>query len=151
MLLQCELKPSRLLRRIRLLLLMLAVAGLSLADLSPPVRLAAALLIALAYWRARPELAVLALRCRDDGRLELRAAHGWQEAEILPGSVVWPRYCALRLRTDRRQQMVTVLPDSLEAGTFRRLRVWLRWRAAVPQRPGWSALPTAKARSQDKA
>ncbi len=135
-LLQCELKPSRRLRHSQTALHGLALLGLVLADLPWPAKAMGAVLVAISLWRRQRVQAVVALRCQADGRLELGQDQNWQAVELLPGSVVWPWLCVLRLQADRRQQTVTVLPDSLEVEKFRRLRVWLRWRAAVPRRPG---------------
>ena len=149
-LLQCELKPSRSLRHSQWALHVLALLGLALADLPWPARALGAVLVVISLWRLQQTQAAVALRCQADGRLEIGQDQDWQAVELLPGSVVWPGCCVLRLRGAAHRHTLTVLSDSLEAETFRRLRVWLRWRAAVPRRPGRNGPPAAAARSRDR-
>jgi len=54
-----------------------------------------------------------------------------QGAEVLSGTVVYPWLVVLRLGLDDgRRVTVVVWPDSTTAENFRRLCVWLRWKAA---------------------
>ena len=130
-LLTCTVQASRRLRRLLAALHALAVAGLWLAALPGWGSALGTAAVAAAYWRARRPTAPVVLRGLDDGRLELRQDGTWQAVELLPGSVAWPNCCVLRLRGDDFRRVLTVLPDSLDGETFRRLRVWLRWRAGV--------------------
>lgn len=129
-----RLKPSRLARAVLLLVFLLALAAIGLADPPLPVRLGAALLaaaITLHAWRVRLPLE---LKLYPDGRLEWReTASSWQAVSLLPRSAVGPWLCLLACRAEgeKRVRNLTILPDSLAADDFRRLRVWLRWRAAV--------------------
>lgn len=129
-----RIKPSRIGRGALLLVFLLALAAIGLADLPLYGQLGAALLacvITLQAWRAPLPLE---LKLHADGRLEWReAAASWQSATALPGSTVSVWLCLLAYRTEgeRRARHLTILPDSLEGDDFRRLRVWLRWRAGV--------------------
>lgn len=81
-------------------------------------------------WRLGTASEDIMLRCLDSGTLELKRGTEWGEAEMLAGGIVWPFLSVLRLYCEGRHIFVAVLPDSMEHETFRRLRVWLRWKAA---------------------
>jgi toxin CptA len=88
------------------------------------------LLGALALRRMR--LPILAVRLEQSGDISLwlTADNEFHAAEILPGATVHPWLTVLRLKTDNElPQMLIVTVDSLNALDFRRLRVFLRWRA----------------------
>ena len=64
-------------------------------------------------------------------RYQERPAVEEQGAEVLSGTVVYPWLVVLRLGLDDgRWVTVVVWPDSTTAENFRRLCVWLRWKAA---------------------
>lgn len=79
----------------------------------------------------------LRLRCDQTGVMEVWREEKWETASIASNSVVWPIAIVLRLAyaktstnaNQRHYRNVIVLPDSMPATDFRRLRVWLRWRA----------------------
>jgi hypothetical protein len=73
------------------------------------------------------------LRCRADGGLALWAAEDWDEARVLPDTLVLPWCGILRYqRTGRpRPETCVILPDSLNGDDFRQLRVWLKFRASA--------------------
>ena len=64
------------------------------------------------------------LRCRTP-------AQDWQPAQVLGSSTVTPWLVVLNLRFEGRRlaRHAVLLPDSADAATLRRLRVWLRWGA----------------------
>jgi len=129
-----RLRPSRIVRAALVTTGLLALAAIALADLPIYGRLFAALVvIALTLQASRTSLP-LALKLHPDGLLEWRdAASPWQPASLLARSAVSPWLCLLACRAEGggRARNLAILPDSLDADDFRRLRVWLRWRAKV--------------------
>lgn len=123
--------------RFRVVLVMvahvLAVTALWRADLGLAYRLVllAAVLASLVWSMRRRVLPVL--RCLADGSLETGHGDTWTPATVQPETVVLPWFVALRYRKpDRRHDdILAVFPDMLPADDFRRLRVWLKWRAAT--------------------
>jgi len=113
--------------------LLASSAGLAFVRSTPilaAILCAIFLLIALALWRLRPR--VSALRLEQSGDISLCRTHGDQfhVAELLPGATVHPWLTVLRLKTDSEAAQTLMLTvDSLKAADFRRLRVFLRWRA----------------------
>jgi toxin CptA len=81
-------------------------------------------------WRSG-RLRVTSLRLLGNGSLECQLADDgeFRAAELLPGNTVHPWLTVIRLSVDMKPVTVVVLPDSATAEEFRRLRVWLRWRA----------------------
>lgn len=80
--------------------------------------------------RRRLPGAIVALAISAKGELRVKPrAHDWLDAVVLPGSTVTPWLTVLNVRTADRKRMrsIVILPDSLDAASFRRLRVWLRW------------------------
>ena len=78
--------------------------------------------------------AVVALRVSKDNLLSVQTRRGeWSDFDVAGSSYVTSALTVLNLRaTDsHRMQNVVLLPDSMAADDFRRLRAWLRWR---PQR-----------------
>lgn len=137
--------PSRALRRAVAILHVLAGVAVCAAALpwwGQGVGLAAVAASLLAAMRAGP---VLELHGHADGRLAVRQDGDWLAAVVAPDTLVWAWLVVLRYRVagSARWANVVVLPDSLAADDFRRLRVWLRWRArpdahggdAEPERP----------------
>jgi len=87
-------------------------------------------------WRHH-DAKVAALRLFGDGRIEYRLSDGREfvTAQLLPPATVHPWLTVFRLKRDTATFNVVVAPDSVATEDFRRLRVWLRWRAefrAVP-------------------
>jgi toxin CptA len=69
----------------------------------------------------------------DQLRVGTRAAT-WHVCEVLDSSYVMPYLTVLNLRDTAGGDitLVTILPDSLPADDFRKLRVWLRWKREQP-------------------
>ena len=123
--------PSRRLRLARLALHAAAALAVWLAALPPWLQVAVSLVLLASAVRALLREALVRLRCRDDGRMELARDGDFQAFRVSPGSVVLPGLCVLALRaeTNGERAWLTILPDGLAADDFRRLRVWLRWKA----------------------
>jgi toxin CptA len=140
--------PSRWLRRGLIALHLLAMAAISLADLPlwlqlPLIALVAAnlALTALptqAQWHhlsipfGKWQSGSTELRTEQDGTLLRKTGDEWQPASLLPSTRVTPWLTVLHLRDDNdRRTHIVILPDSLGQDDYRRLRVWLRWKATV--------------------
>lgn len=89
---------------------------------------------AILAWRRRLQV-VDRLRLLDDGRLECRLAgeEGFVEASLRGTATVHPWLTVVHLEIGGRRRAIVVLPDSMQTEDFRRLRVWLRWRAAFSE------------------
>lgn len=76
---------------------------------------------------------VEALRIDCDGHLTCQAIgeSGFVPAHLLPGATVHPWLTVLHLAIEDDAWLLVVAPDSVAPEEFRRLRVWLRWRAVV--------------------
>ncbi|MFZ2267011.1 MAG: protein YgfX [Azonexus sp.] len=87
--------------------------------------------LALLAWRqCSPRFS--AIRLERDGRVSVRctADQEFSVAELLPGATVHPWLSVLRLQiSDGAIYPLVLAGDSLNADAFRRLRVFLRWRA----------------------
>ncbi|MEO8442027.1 MAG: protein YgfX [Betaproteobacteria bacterium] len=136
--LKIPLKPSRLLAAIVLLAHAAAIAVVLIVELPQWLKVVAiALLFAqcVAVVRRQAFLmgatAATAIEITSDHRInvETRAA-GWCEYEVLGSTYVTPYLTVLNLRQSdtRVARHVLLLPDSLNADDFRKLRVWLRWK-----------------------
>lgn len=127
---EIELKPSR---RLGLLLagfLLLALAAVQQAALPATVQVALGLVAAVVVFRGWRRAGVPAvLRVGVDGRLQcLDDAAEWRDIEVLGESFVSTRLIVLRYRLeDGPPQTLTLLSDSGDADSLRRLRVSLRW------------------------
>jgi len=86
------------------------------------------------YWRQAESVR---LRGDRDGNLEIWHDTQWQAVRLAGSSVVLPGCTVLRIASEHRwlNRNLLVLPDSLPADDFRRLRVWLRWRGSNPPQP----------------
>jgi toxin CptA len=139
--LRLKLRPSR---RLSVLLFSLHAAALgALWPLTFPlwVRLAIAAALAASLVRAlrhgallRSPDAVVEVDARDDGHLGLVQRDGvCVDAEVLPATAVYGWAVLLRVRVagERRARSIVVLADSVDAESFRRLRIWLRWKRPV--------------------
>lgn len=73
--------------------------------------------------------AMNSLRLGQGGGLECGFENGrWVPAKVLARTTVLPWLVVLRLElAGQGRRSAVVLPDSLPAQDFRRLRVWLRW------------------------
>lgn len=112
---------------------LLAASALLFVPWDAPVRflvLGAVVVSSIWAWRRRLP-AVQGLRLLDDGRLECRLAgqEGYVEADLRGGATVHPWLTVLTVEAEGHRVTVVALPDSMAAEDFRRLRVWLRWRA----------------------
>ena len=123
--------PSKWLLACTLALHLLAGLAVFIADLAWLARFAVLLALGVSVvwilWLRRS----INLRCEMDGTLLVCKGDGWKAAALLPGAVVSPLMIVLRIRMESRRvaQSFIILTDSLEAEDFRRLRVWLRWKA----------------------
>lgn len=127
---EIELKPSR---RLGLLLLgMAALGGVALLLTDVPAGVAFALgsaVTGLGVWSWRRAAPMTRLRIAADGCLQcLDSRAEWRDAEVLDDSFVSSGLIVLRYRAaDRRVHALTLLPDSADADSLRRLRMSLRW------------------------
>ena len=135
--LRISLKPSRLLAAI----LTLAHAGAIAIVLTIDIPLAGAL-IATALLLVQGLLVVrraLMRAANAPGAIEITSDHklsmqtpssGWCEYDVLGCTYVTTFLTIINLRRSgsRLTRHVTLLPDSLHAEDFRKLRVWLRWK-----------------------
>ena len=120
-------------RQLRLFLITAHIAGVSalfLAALPPVSQWSGAVLLTISlllHFRPRSSFR---LRGDEEGKLMVWWEGKWQPTRIANSSVVLPFCVVLRLgyANQRRYRNLVVLPDSLPATDFRRLRVWLRWR-----------------------
>lgn len=136
--LSCTIRASRRLGVLALGLHGLATLGVVSADIGWPLQLAGLGLIAVSAILTLRQRPPLRLRCLANGSLLMaEGAGGWQPVEFRAGSLVSPICTVLRLRIAGRVRAVVVLADSLDGEDYRRLRVWLRWRAAWPSAPRW--------------
>ena len=125
---------SRILERafFLLLIVLLAVAGKILRSTAEIGLFFLAFSWLLLDARRRLRLSLSLLRLESDGRIGIRSAEGedFIPARVLPGATVHPCLTVFRLETEAGQRYsVLVLPDSCRREEFRRLRVFLRWRA----------------------
>ncbi len=114
--------------------LALATLLISLWPQATPFRLLAFAAIAIAggfAWR-RLAPALAAIRLESDGRISVMF-HG--DAEFvavmpLPGAIVHPWLCVVRLKMpDGRVKSLNATVGTINCQNFKRLRVFLRWRA----------------------
>jgi toxin CptA len=87
-------------------------------------------LLASASFHLRPRQTVI-LRCQRDGQLAIQADNTWVPVTPTYAQVLLPFLTLLRYRFDDKAPALhlLVLPDCLTPEDFRRLRVWLRWKA----------------------
>ena len=127
---EIELKPSRRLGLLLLVMAALALVAIHLAAVSGAIQLAlGAAVIGLGAWGGRRALPMASLRIAADGRLQWRDGTAeWHDAEVLGDSFVSTALIVLRYRTSGRHAgALTLLSDSADADDLRRLRVSLRW------------------------
>ncbi len=106
--------------------------------------LAAMIIASLAFFLRHAALltaseAVIAVEIHEQGAMSLQTRRGeWHECKLSGDSFVsdWLTILVLAQENRRRARHVVITPDNVDAGDFRRLRVWLRWadhRAAEPE------------------
>jgi toxin CptA len=117
----------------------LAAAGLLWLVPVPALAKGAATLavaFSLVYFLARDAAlhaasAIVALELKSGGGISFRTREGsWVESELSDSSYVSPALTivALKPRGTGRTRRAIILPDSVDARDFRRLRMWMRWK-----------------------
>lgn len=79
--------------------------------------------------RCSPD-AIARLRFNVDDRVEIHLLDGQsEEGRVLPSTTIWPFLVVAHFRIEgrARHRHLVILPDSLDEGTFRRLRVALKY------------------------
>ncbi|OGA21881.1 MAG: hypothetical protein A3I02_15795 [Betaproteobacteria bacterium RIFCSPLOWO2_02_FULL_67_26] len=100
--------------------------------------MAVALSLSFFVWRdaaLHAPHAIVALELRDGGEAAIQTRRGdWLDCEVLGSSYVSARLTIVNLRPRRRRgaRRLILVPDNVEPRDFRRLRVWLRWKAGEP-------------------
>jgi toxin CptA len=95
-----------------------------------------AIAFSLVYFLARDAAlhaanAIVALELKDGGGIAFRTRDGnWVDSELSDSSYVSPGLTIVVLRPlgKRRTRRAIILPDSVDARDFRRLRMWMRWK-----------------------
>lgn len=139
--LKIEIHPSRHLA-ILLGIAHTAAAGISLVvDMPTPARLLLMLGIAASFVHAlygpallRAGGSIIAVELGEGGKLSVRTRRGgWHAATLRDSSFVASYLAVLNLKLEKAYfaHHVVIMPDSMDAEDFRRLRVWLRWRKAA--------------------
>ena len=88
-----------------------------------------------AWYSFRPTQ-IVGLYLSGQGKLECLLVDGNRVAAfVLPESTVFSQLIVIRLRLDEGRQVsqLALLPDHMDTGKFRILRVWLRW-ASEPRK-----------------
>lgn len=111
--------------------LILTHAGAVVATFLAGIALAwkIAILVALCaslVWQLRRLGAELAVAIEENGACTIRAASGERQGVIADHSFVSSALIILNVRAERTLSIV-ITPERLDADTFRRLRVFLRW------------------------
>jgi len=133
-----SLRPSRILAATLVLAHGAAIAMIVMAGMAPWLdALAIAALAASLVFNVRQSAllratdAVIGLEITSDDKFSIQTRRGgWIECEVLGSTYVISFLAILNLkRTDSGKiTHAVILPDSLDAGEFRKLRVWLRWK-----------------------
>jgi len=97
-----------------------------------------AIAVSLIYFMARDAAlhasrSIVALELREEGGIACQTRNGaWLECELLGSSYVAPGMTIINLRARgwMGYRRVILVPDNVDVEDFRRLRTWLRWRAA---------------------
>ena len=87
----------------------------------------------------RTPQAVLAIEIRESGEIAVQTRRGeWYDCRLSGDSFVsaWLTIMVLEQENRRAARYVVITPDNVDAGDFRRLRVWLRWAAQRVAKPG---------------
>lgn len=127
--LQLTLLPSRISLSVSLAGFALASGGVVLANLPGWGKVVAALAllagVALA-WRQRQDMA-RGVRISQSGQMEI-LLNDWQAANIKGQAVVLPWLVKLNVVLENgKAKTLNLWPDSTDADSFRKLRVWLKW------------------------
>lgn len=125
--------PSRWLKWGVLVLHLLAGIAIYLADLNMITRIMAWLVVLTSLYTRQRMNPQQTIRLNADGTASMRLNGEWQAARVLPDSLASPWLTIMRIRPTgtRTTHSMVILPDSLEADEFRKLRVWLKWRATT--------------------
>jgi len=133
------------------LAIILAISAASALAPLPVLVLSTAILSSLLwqFLRLFGARRVVALRLHADGTLECVRRSNTSEftaLKIHPHTTVSPLLTLLLLDGGQglwwqRLEPLVLLPDALDVEDFRRLRLWLRWRAAAPVRGSAKVLP----------
>ena len=90
-----------------------------------------------AFWAIRQLTpSISAMRLEQNGDVSLRSIvdNEYRVAQIMPGATVHPWLTVVRFKCPEQPvQTLIVTVDSLKAADFRRLRVFLRWRAEISE------------------
>ncbi len=128
-----DFRPSRLLGLA--LLLTHGLAMLSIIVLPLPFLMRAVLLLVPAanLWHVYRKVGggAVGLRIESDRIVVLDARSGEVSGKLLPDSLVTPYLAVLQIHTEGKPRSVLVMPDSLDAQSFRRLRILLRWQDRI--------------------
>lgn len=132
------LRPSRILTAILVLAHGSAIAMVALAGMPLWLGLIAiaALVASLVFDVRQTALlrapdALITLEIASDDRLSIQTRRGeWIECEVLGSTYVTSFLTILNLKVidSGKNTRAVLLPDSLDAEDFRKLRVWLRWK-----------------------
>lgn len=131
--LKITIKPSRRLLFIEWAAYFLAAVAVLAAGLptGTVVLLLAVLGMSLVYARRHSPAQSGVLMLHGDGRLEKVGAGDTADELVLhPHTTMLPFLVVLLYRQNGRSGSLVLLDDSCIEGDFRRLRLWLRWRAA---------------------
>ena len=136
--LRINLRPSWLLAGVLTLAHAAAIAGVLIVSMPPWVKFVATAMISgqclMAVWRQALLLGphgVLALEITADDAINIHTrASGWSDYDVIGSTYVTPYLTILNLRRHdhRGTRHIVLMPDSLHAEDFRKLRVWLRWK-----------------------
>jgi toxin CptA len=140
--LRIALRPSRILAAILVIAhgAALAVIALVSVPLWLKVIAIAALAVSLVFEIRQTVLlrapdAVVALEIASDDALSIQTRRGdWIECEVLGSTYVTYFLAIVNLKDQGsgRVKRAVILPDSIDAEDFRKLRVWLRWKRNAP-------------------
>lgn len=126
-----DFRLSRLLMLALLLVHGLAMLAMFLLPLSFLMRATLLLILAANLWFALKHRSaagsVAGLRIESDRVVLLHAGGGEMSGQLLPDSLVTPYLAVLQIRTESNHRRVLIMPDTLDAQSFRRLRILLRW------------------------
>jgi toxin CptA len=138
--LKISLRPSRALTVVLVVAHAYAIAMIAIVPIALWLQMACGLLLALncLFWVRRTALlqdtvAVVAIEIGADNILNVRTKRGdYIECEVLPSTYVVSYLSVLNLREIDcgKVRHVIVASDSADAGDFRNLRTWLRWKGA---------------------
>lgn len=131
---QIELHRSRLLFAVLVLFHAVAAVCVLVLPWPWPARSLAGVPLLSLWFLWRRQFPIAALRLGRRGELHCLLPDGERvSAAIAPESTVFEHLVVLRLTFDDSKSAcsLALVSDSMPEGQFRRLRVWLRWRASV--------------------